>query len=764
MKKTLQIARLELSLLFYSPIAWLLMIVLFFQVAYGFIGAIESMQRSQEWYKTTFSFLTANVFTKTGQGIFSNLLNTLYLYIPLLTMSLISRETSSGTIKLLYSSPLKISQIVLGKFIAMVYYDLVLIGLVSLVALGGGVSINHFGYMQVLSALLGIYLLLCAYSAIGLFMSSLTTYQVIAAITTFMVFAFLSYVGSFWQDKVFLRDLAYSLSMPGRTMKMLAGFVTTRDVIYFVVIVYIFLALTIFKLHMSRDGRGLSFRISSYAFIILSGIAVTYLSSRQQFIAYYDATATKRNTLQQKTQEILKQTGNEPIEVTEYVNFLDGTYGRASADQRIREQDRWEPYLRFKSNIILKWVYYYDGIPDPYFYTGMNSGKSLKEIFDKKAKFLETDADRFKTPMEIHRLISLHNENNRLVMQVKYNSQSTFLRVFDDNDFWPGETEVATALKRLMTRSPKILFASDGYERNIDKAGGRDYKVLTNVKTNRSALINRGFTIDSISLKGQEIPADASVLVIADRKIDSDSLIIRKLRNYINRGGNLLIAAESGKANSSLLNLIGVGLIPGSIVQPSKDFSPDLVTPRITKEGTSLSVVLNDDFINGVPVSMPGVSGLAFKENNGFRIKPLLVSSEKDSWNRTGKIVLDSAKLVFNSSAGDQRGAYPTALSLTRTVGKKQQRIVVTGDADFMSNGELNQGNFRTANYDFANALFSWLSNNEFPLFVTHLPPNDNLITISSVQVKLMKICYLGVIPGLLLITGTVLLIRRKRK
>ncbi|QEC78876.1 Gldg family protein [Mucilaginibacter ginsenosidivorax] len=766
MKKTLQIARLELSLLFYSPIAWLLMIVLFLQVAYGFVGAIESMQRSQEWYKLTFSFLTSNIFTKNGQGIFSNLLSTLYLYIPLVTMSLISRETSSGTIKLLYSSPLKISEIILGKFLAMMTYNLLLIGLLALVGIGGALSIDHFGYQQVMSALLGIYLLLCAYAAIGLFMSSLTTYQVVAAISTFMVFAFLSLIGSFWQDKDFLRDLAFSLSMPGRTFKMLAGFLTTRDVIYFFVIVYIFIALTISKLHMARDAKNFLFRMGVYAGIVFSGLTVSYLSSRQQYTGYYDATATKRNTLRLKTQEVLGKTGPEPIEITEYVNFLDGTYGKGAPDQRLRELDRWEPYLRFKPNINLKWVYYYDSIPDPYFYTGMNAGKSLQQIFDKKARFMEVDPSQFRSPREIHRMLDLREERNRLVMQVKYKGRSTFLRVFDDNDFWPGETEVATALKRLMVKVPKILFVNDGYERSIDKIGDKDYKGLTTFKTNRSSLVNRGFAVDSISLQNQEIPPDATVLVIADRRLNYNTATLNKLRSYIQKGGNLFVAAEGSKQqlNNALLNLIGVHLQEGTIVQPSKDFSGDQVTLQITAGGAKLSPMLIDDFSNGNPVLMPGVSALSYTQTNGFSITPLLMTSAKNSWNRTGKLVLDSANLVYSPKEGDQKGALPTAIALTRKVGNKQQKIIITGDADFLSNKGLNQENIRTANFNFANALFSWFADGEFPIFTAPRPPADNTITVTAVQVKVMKVLYLGLVPGLMLVIGSILLIRRKRK
>jgi ABC-2 type transport system permease protein len=766
MKKTLQIARLELSLLFYSPIAWLLMIVLFFQVAYGFTGAIESMQRSQQWYKMSFSNLTSNVFTKPGQGILSNLLSTLYLYIPLVTMSLISRETSSGTIKLLYSSPLKLTQIVGGKFVAMMAYNLVLVGLLALVVIGGSFSIEHFGYPQVITALLGIYLLLCAYSAIGLFMSSLTSYQVVAAVSTFMVFAFLSYIGSFWQGKDFLRDLTFSLSMPGRTVKMLMGFLTTRDVIYFIVIIYIFLALTISKMHMERDAKSIWFRTGRYTLIIITGLTASYLSSRQRFIGYYDATATKRNTLQESTQNMLKQTGDDPIEVTEYVNILDGTYGKASPEERIRELDRWEPYLRFKPNLTLKWVYYYDSIPDPAYYTGMNQGKTLKQIFEKRAQFLEIDTPGFKTPAEIHRIADLRTENNRLVMQVKYKNKKTFLRVFDDNDFWPGETEIATALKRLMVESPKILFVNDGYERSINKVGHKDYKILTNIKTTRASLVNRGFTIDTISLKKDELPQDIAALVIADRRENFDTASLEKLRNYINKGGNLLIAGEPGKQalNNRLLSFLGVQMLNGTIVQPSKDFSYDLVTPEIAAAGAGLSPIIKDDCEYHIPVSMPGVSGLTYPKNSSFNIKPLLTTDARNSWNKAGKVILDSANLVFSPADNDQHGPFNTALTLTRVTGGKNQRIVIAADADFMSNGELNQGNFRTSNYDFANALFSWFSNGQFPMFTTHRQGIDNQIAVSEPEVKLMKIIYLWIIPGLLLVTGTILLIRRKRK
>lgn len=69
--------------------------------------------------------VTASIFTG-WMGIFPGFLRNLYLYIPLLTMGLMSREYSSGSIKLLFSSPVTDSQIIFGKYLSVLIYNLVL--------------------------------------------------------------------------------------------------------------------------------------------------------------------------------------------------------------------------------------------------------------------------------------------------------------------------------------------------------------------------------------------------------------------------------------------------------------------------------------------------------------------------------------------------------------------------------------------------------------------------------------------------------------
>jgi ABC-2 type transport system permease protein len=120
--------------------------------------------------------------------------------------------------------------------------------------------------------------------------------------------------------------------------------------------------------------------------------------------------------------------------------------------------------------------------------------------------------------------------------------------------------------------------------------------------------------------------------------------------------------------------------------------------------------------------------------------------------------------IAFSPADGDTRGAIPTAVSLTRQLNGKEQRIIVTGDADFMCNAELQRMNMRTANFNFNTALFSWLAYNAFPIDTSRPESEDNRLKLNGKNVSVLRIMYIWVLPALLLLSGTVLLIRRKRK
>ena len=215
-KMIYNIARTELQMLFYSPVAWLILVVFAVQAGMLFAGQLEGLVASQEMgYNISGSTIT--IFASRWGGVFTSMQNYLYFYIPLLTMSLVSKELSSGSIRLLYSSPITNFQIIVGKFFSMMIYGFFMIAILFLIVLCSWGVVKDFDLPMVLVGLLGLYLLICAYAAIGIFMSSLTSYQIVAAIGTFAVLMLLSMIGGWWQDYDFVRDVTYWLAMPGRS-------------------------------------------------------------------------------------------------------------------------------------------------------------------------------------------------------------------------------------------------------------------------------------------------------------------------------------------------------------------------------------------------------------------------------------------------------------------------------------------------------------------------------------------------------------------
>jgi len=631
------------------------------------------------------------------------------------------------------------------------------------------------------SALLGFYLLLCAYSAIGLFMSCLTTYQVVAAISSFVMIGILSYIGGIWQEIAFVRELTYYLSIRGRTQHMLQGLISSKDVLYFLVIVYIFLGLSIFKLRAGMESGSRLIKGMRYVGVVASALLIGYLSSIPGFIRYWDTTFNRTNTLTPRVQQIVKNLGPEPLSVTVYANLMDRYFYMGSPTSYNQNKAKWEPYLRFKDNIDLNKVMYYDTLFTDEL-ARRNPEKSLKDIAQQYARSYDVDLKDLLSPKQIRERIDLSGEGNRFVMQLRWKDRTTFLRVFDDNYIWPFEGEVAAALLRLQQATlPRIAFVSSELERDITRTGDREYKTLTNQPTFRYSLVNQGFDVMSISLDTGAIPENISAMVLADPRVELSPTALTKLRQYIGHGGNLLIAGEPGRQAllNPLLKDLGVQLSDGRVLEDSRDDAPDFVSARVEKPAGSFYTELQHIMKDSLKLTMPGVAGIDYSGEAAFSVLPLVSTVAAKSWRRTKPLDLEkivharvskdasghdaAGSVYFSPADGDVMGPVTTVVGLSRTMGGREQRIIVAGDADFMNNKELNPRR-RTANFIFSTALFRWLGGGELPVETRRPEPRDLKMTVSLENVKFQRLIYLWVVPAILLIFGSVLLIRRKRK
>ena len=762
MKNILRIARIELSLLCYSPVAWIVLLVFIIQSGWQYTSLIARMEQAQQMGQQV-GDLTDRIFSS-FRALFPSMQEYLYLYIPLLTMGLISRETQSGSIKLLYSSPIRMIDIVAGKYLAMVSFCLLLVS----VLLGLGVisffTIENVDFVFIISGVIGLYLLICAYSAIGLFMSSLTTYQVVAAISTLVVLAVLNFIGGLWQNINFVRDVTYFLSMKGRAEESINGLLATNDIFYFLIVIVLFLGLTLLKLQFERRTISLSARIMSYVGLITVMLLLGYLSSRPQYTGYVDMTANHRRTLTDNSRAVIAKM-DEPVVITTYVNLLDENYFTGLPIYQNSDKKNFDMYFRFMPYMRIEYVYYWDHSENKRLYAE-NPGLNDEQIARKMAKANELDFDLFMRPEQIRKVIDLKSEKNRLVRILSYKGKKTTLRMYDDLFKQPAEKEISAALKRLLINPPRIGFVTGHNERNINRSGDQDYQISSNEITFRYSLINQGFDVKAVTLNDHNLIKNVDILVIANPLTDYNSVELANLNAYINAGGNLMVAAEPGSEmiSNTVLARLGLKLSDGMLVQKSQNFEPSFVLSGLAI-GQWNQLVRNSSFLkrDSAFVTTPTVASLQTLPGNAFESFPVLVTQAADTWQIPGLTYSKTAELT-DQRKNEEKKSYPVAFAMRRKVGNKEQRIFAIGDADFMSNAEMTRQSPRAINFTFVTELFGWFSHGEFPIDTTRKEPNDNKVLLSSVQLAWIRWTLLGILPGLIALSISWMLIARKRR
>lgn len=770
MRKIVKIAKLELGILIYSPVVWLVLPIFLVLCSLSFMDALQGYKVAASLSSIGAS-ITRGIFGN-PTGLFRTIQQTLYLYLPILTMGLMSRETSSGSIKLLLSSPVKLWQIILGKYLAMLVVSLLFIAILSLFAALGEFSILHADTGLLVSGLCGLFLLLCTYSAIGLFMSCLTNYQIVAAISTLAVFSALQFVGSVGQSMDIVRDLTFFLSISGRTDMMVSGLISTGDVAYYLVIIFMFLSLCVLYLKHQRERKSWKIKAGRYALLFAGVLIVGYLTSRPAFTGYLDLTANKQMTIAPSSQAVAKKVKGK-LKITTYVNLLAPNPYSLLPSSRNGDLASQSMYARFIPGIENEYVYYYHEIVD----TNMSitrwnptfsSIKNVDTLADKVALSIDLNIRDFISPAAIEKMTDLRPEGFLQVRKLEYNGKSTFLRFYSNDEFgaYPMEREWVAALKRLTIGGPRIVFLSGNNEADIAGKSDRGYADLLANRSRRVSMINQGFDIDTVDLNRQDLPAHTDILVMADPTVAFGDAALGRLKQYIQAGGNMLITTNPGRQSviNPVLATFGVKVKEGTLVKPDKDLSQDHIAAVYAKTaaGIDQNIVLLQEAKRSV--ILKGAAALVLDSAVDFSVQPLLQSPEA-GWNKAARMDGNAPALEFNAAEGDEKGVFPISAALKRKINGREQRIIVSGDADYISNVEFAKGTREARERQLsADVLFRWLSAGGFPDIDNRPAEQDLDITVSREQISVMNVIVKFVLPAILVLTGIIILVRRRSK
>jgi ABC-2 type transport system permease protein len=246
MKMILIIAGKELRSLFASPMAWVILAMLQLLMGLFFANGVDryfvAMQGAMapEQRMGFTAFVVPQVF-----GIAALVLLTA---VPLLTMRLIAEERKSQTLVFLFSAPVSLFEIVFGKFVGLMAFITVVVALMLAMTMSMHVA-TDLDTAHVLTNALGLWLMAASFSALGIFMSSLTQQPIIAAIISFIALLGLIIIDSFAADPE--SPLNY-LSLMRHFEPLSNGMVSTTDIAYFILFIATFLVLTVRRLDADR--------------------------------------------------------------------------------------------------------------------------------------------------------------------------------------------------------------------------------------------------------------------------------------------------------------------------------------------------------------------------------------------------------------------------------------------------------------------------------------------------------------------------------
>lgn len=767
MRTIFNIARVELQQLFFSPVAWMVVTMFAVQLGMSFCPMFVGHATMQEvGYQLDWG-LTSLFFTSPTSGLFGEALRYMYLYIPLITMGLMSREVSNGTINLLYSSPVSNMQIILGKYMSVVIFGLMMMAVVLLYVIFGAITVDSFDYPLVLSGLLGVYLVICTYSAIGLFMSNLTSYQIVAALFTFATLMVLSYIGTWWQEYDFVRDVTWWLSINGRAETFLMGLICSEDLIYFIVVISMFLGFTYIKINGARAKVRWYTTLGRYIGVFGAVAFIGYLTSLPKMRVFADVTETKVNTLNKSSQEILENLDGG-LTITTYVNILAKAFHVGLPKNRKVDISRFKRYTRFKPEIEFKYVYYYADAGNKLL-DETYPGSTLRQKMLRYANSYGLDSTMFISPEEIAKIIDLEPEGYRFVREIKRESgEKTFLRLYDDPEAFPRESEISAALKRISMTLPYVGFLVSHGERSSIREGGRDYNRFSWDKQYRYALINNGFEIDEVTLENK-LPEQLDILIISDMKTSLNEQELINFKEFVDRGGNVFILGSSTRQENMnpLLKEFGIRFMPGQIVQTSEHHDANVVTSSMTKESRDLTYIHNMLY-NKPEYTCPMVSavGIEYVEDKGYKVTPVMSSPTKNSWNELQTINFIDDKVTLDPAMGEVEQSNITGIALSRMVGSKEQRIMVFGDSDCISNLELgrSRANIKSMTTSLINGTFFWLSCDQLPIDGRRPSGSDDKLHISEGTANVFNVLFTWVFPAILLIISIVIWVRRRNK
>lgn len=411
--------------------------------------------------------------------------------------------------------------------------------------------------------------------------------------------------------------------------------------------------------------------VQSWIFIVLFGLVifmVSYLTT--EYRVAKDVTQANRNLLTQGSVEVLEQMSG-PVDITVYATEDEANSGETFRKVMAGFISR---YQREKKDIYLKFI---------------NPATEPKLAQEANIK-----------------------EDGEVVVEFNKRVEHIFPPI--------SEKDMTNLLVRLSrTNSRPVMFLDGHGERHLQGIKNHDLGEFG------KQLEAKGFKFANPDLTiAQEVPSNGSMLVIASPQVDVTDIEAKKIKAYIEHGGNVLWLLDDN-------NFHGLDIVADYLgISVSQGIAVDMSSAQY---GADAKVAFAS-FYGDHPITrnfqlrtlFPEAREVDAKASYDFGWKVgRLVEVAPNGWLESSKIEVGvkNQKVTFDE-ATDKRGPINIGVALERTYGKKGQRVVVMGNANFLSNTFITNG----GNLDFGLNILNWLAG------------DDDLIAIEANPLKDMNV------------------------
>ncbi len=321
-----------------------------------------------------------------------------------------------------------------------------------------------------------------------------------------------------------------------------------------------------------------------------------------------------------------------------------------------------------------------------------------------------------------------------------------------------SERSLTNALERLARGGERIVaFVTGDGERRADGVANAD------LGTFMSQLEGRGMRAVPLNFSQVTgVPLHTDLVVLASPSLALPPGAVKALTDYVDNGGNLLWLSEPTNDDLGLQPLasaLAVRILPGVLVD-GQGAALGLKDPRMIALGDYPPHAITRGLT--LTTLFPQASALAQVTQSGWQVKPFLRSGPQ-SWTEFQPIENDKpTDIRFDADAGELKGPLDFGFAMTRlspSPDKGEQRAVVIGDGDFLSNTFLGNGGNRAL----GERVFDWLLGDDA---LVNMPPRgapDRALQITQGQLNAVTLGFLIGLPLLLLIAGSFIAWRRRR-